>query len=78
MNLKKTKEIQMTANQSAHNVLKKRLYSMKDLVTEIGATQWFWRSQIWGGLLPYVQVGRKMFVDSNDIENFIQQNKNIN
>ena len=53
----------------------KRLYSIKELVAEIGATEWFWRSQIWDGQLPYVQVGRKMFVDQVDIENFIDRNK---
>jgi hypothetical protein len=59
----------------AHNVPTKRLYSIKELVAEIGATEWFWRSQIWDGQLPCVQVGRKMFVDINDIETFIQQHK---
>ncbi len=65
----------MAAAGCAHNVPKKRLYSIKELVVEIGATEWFWRSQIWGGQLQYVQVGRKMFIDSNDIEEFIHKNK---
>ena len=59
----------------AHNVPEKRLYSIKELAAEIGATEWFWRSQIWDGQLPYVQVGRKMFVDIDDIETFIQEHK---
>ena len=59
----------------AQNVPVKRLYSIKELVAEIGATAWFWRSQIWDGQLPYVQVGRKMFIDREDIEIFIQKNK---
>jgi hypothetical protein len=65
----------MSATGCAHTVPKKRLYSIKELVVEIGATEWFWRSQIWDGQIPYVQVGRKMFVDSNDIEAFIANNK---
>lgn len=65
----------MSSTRCAHNVPEKRLYSIKELVSLIGATEWFWRSQIWDGLLPYVQVGRKMFVDSRDVENFIQNNK---
>lgn len=65
----------MSATACAHNVPKKRLYSVKELVAEIGATEWFWRSQIWDGQIPYVQVGRKMFIDSNDIENFINNHK---
>ena len=59
----------------AHNVPKKRLFSIKELVAEIGATEWFWRSQIWDGQLPCVQVGRKMFIDRKDVETFIHKNK---
>lgn len=56
----------------------KRLYSIKELSTEIGGTKWFWRSMIWDGQLPYVQVGKKMFVDHQDIELFITKNKHQN
>ena len=52
----------MVKSDFSNNVPKKRLYSIKELVREIGATEWFWRTQIWNGQLPYVQVGRKMFV----------------
>ena len=68
----------MSSTQCAHTVPKKRLYSIKELTALIGATDWFWRSQIWDGQLQYVQVGKKMFVDYQDIENFIQKNKFIN
>ncbi len=53
----------------------KRLYSIKELPSLIGATVNFWRTQIWDGQLPYVQVGNKMFVDYQDIDEFIQKNK---
>jgi hypothetical protein len=66
----------MVKTDCAHNVPKKRLYSIKELPTEIGGTEWFWRSQIWDGQLPFVQVGRKMFIDFVDIEAFITKNKN--
>ena len=59
----------------AHNVPTKRLYSIKELVREIGATEWFWRTQIWDGQLPYVQVGKKMLIDREDLEAFIQKHK---
>ncbi len=62
----------------AQNVPMKRLFSIRELVREVGATAWFWRSQIWDGQLPYVQIGRKMFVDSKDIEIFINNNKHKN
>ncbi len=57
------------------NGFDKRMYSIKEMVSEIGATEWYWRSQIWDGRLPYVKVGRKMFIDRQDIESFIQRNK---
>ena len=53
----------------------KRLYTIKELVDQLGATEWFWRSQIWSGRLPFVQVGRKMFIDREDIEAFIARHK---
>ncbi len=65
----------MDTSECAQTVPKKRLYSIKELVEEIGATEWFWRSQIWDGQLPCVQVGRKMLIDHNDIETFIQNHK---
>jgi hypothetical protein len=70
--------IQMVTESCAQNVPAKRLYSIKELVKEIGATEWFWRTQIWDGQLPYVQVGRKMLIDSKDVETFINQNKHKN
>jgi hypothetical protein len=66
---------QMDTSKCAQTVPMKRLYSIRELVKEIGATEWFWRSQIWDGQLPCVQVGRKMFVDMQDIENFITKYK---
>jgi len=64
-----------TSNQ---NSLQKRLYSIKELVKEVGGTEWFWRCQIWDGRLPFVQVGKKMFVDREDIEIFIENHKACN
>jgi excisionase family DNA binding protein len=54
---------------------KKRLFTIRELVDQFGATEWFWRSQIWSGKLPFVQVGRKMFIDRQDIEAFIARHK---
>jgi excisionase family DNA binding protein len=59
----------------AQDVPTKRLYSVKELVKEVGATEWYWRTQIWSGRLPYVQVGRKKLIDRDDIDKFISQNK---
>jgi excisionase family DNA binding protein len=59
----------------AQDVPTKRLYSVKELVKEVGATEWYWRTQIWSGRLPYVQVGRKKLIDRDDIDKFISKNK---
>jgi hypothetical protein len=66
---------QVTRKQKAQVTL--RLYSIKELVTEIGATEWFWRSQIWDRRIPVVQIGRKMFIDSRDIDEFIRTHKDV-
>ena len=68
----------MVKSGCAQNVPMKRLYSIKELAKEIGVTEWFWRTQIWDGQLPYVQVGRKMLIDRNDVEAFIQKHKLTN
>ncbi len=68
----------MDTSKCAQTVPMKQLYSIKELVKEIGATEWFWRSQIWDGQLACVQVGRKMLIDHNDIETFIQNHKKGN
>ncbi len=60
------------------NGVEKRLYSIKEMVCEIGATEWYWRSQIWGGNLPFIQVGRKIFIENRDIEKFIENHKTSN
>ena len=57
------------------NVTTKRLLSIKETVNEIGGTKWFWRSQIWSGRIPVVQVGKKQWLDTQDLEKFIQTNK---
>lgn len=63
------------SSKPTHTLFQKRLYSIKELVLLIGVTEWFWRSQIWDGKLPYIQVGRKMLIDCKDIETFIQKHK---
>ncbi len=65
----------MNTNNCARNVPKKRLLSLKELVKEFGVTMWFWRTQIWDGKLPYMQLGRKILVDSQDVEKFINTEK---
>jgi hypothetical protein len=58
-----------------HNVTKRRLFSLKELVEHFGGTIWFWRSQIWSGNLPVLTVGKKQWIDSLDLEEFINNHK---
>lgn len=68
----------METKQCNPTVSTKRLFSIMELAAEIGGTKWFWRSQIWDGEIPFVQVGKKMFVDRYDIDVFIEKNKHRN
>jgi excisionase family DNA binding protein len=65
-------DVSTTKNQTTAG---KRLFTIKELVDQLGATEWFWRSQIWAGRLPFVQVGRKMLIDREDIDAFIARHK---
>jgi len=53
----------------------KRLFTTKELVDQLGVTEWYWRSQVWPGRLPYVQAGRKILIDHQDIEAVIERHK---
>ena len=53
----------------------KRLLSIKEAVTVYGGTEWFWRSQVWAGRVPVVVVGRKQWLDTQDLNRFIKANK---
>jgi hypothetical protein len=54
---------------------KKRLYTITELGNEFGATDWFWRTQIWQKKLPVIRFGRTQYVDSEDLEIFLEKNK---
>jgi hypothetical protein len=51
------------------------LLSLRGLVDNYGLTVWFWRTAIWRGDLPYLQLGRKLAVDRRDVEAWIEKNK---
>lgn len=50
---------------------------LKEAARYLGLTVWALRERIWAGDIPVVRFpgGRKMFVDTADIEAFIQRNK---
>lgn len=76
------------ANRKKEMVIKKqintnlagpRLLPLKKAADYIGLTVWAMRERIWAGDIPVVQFpgGRKMYVDMQDIEEFIQKNKRV-
>ena len=56
-----------------------RLLPLKVAADCLGLTVWAMRERIWAGDIPVVQFpgGRKMFIDTLDLEAFITENKRI-
>ncbi len=54
-----------------------RLLPLKQAAEYLGLTVWAMRERIWSGDIPVVRFsgGRKMFLDVQDLELFIQNNK---
>ena len=54
-----------------------RLLPLKKAAEWLGLTTWAMRERIWAGEIPVVQFpgGRKQYIDTRDLENFIQLNK---
>ena len=54
-----------------------RLMPLKRAAEFIGLTVWGLREAVWRGDIPVVTFpgGRKQFIDTKDIETFIQRNK---
>lgn len=59
------------------NPIGPRLLSLKEAAKWLGLTTWAMRERIWAGQIPVVRFpgGRKMYVDVQDLEGFIQNNK---
>jgi hypothetical protein len=53
------------------------LLPLKDAAQWLGLTVWSLRERIWAGDIPVVRFpgGRKQFIDTQDLEDFIHRNK---
>ena len=69
----KGKEVLNRLEKAAGN--NKRLLSIPQVTQNFGGTANMWRQRIWKGEIPIVRIGRKFFLDTQDIECFITQNK---
>ena len=54
-----------------------RLLPLKEAAKRLGLTVWSMRERIWAGDIPVVRFpgGRKMFIDTRDLDRFIERNK---
>jgi predicted site-specific integrase-resolvase len=67
------------AQRIANPMLPPRLLPLKDAANWLGLTVWALRERIWAGQIPVVQFpgGRKQYIDTEDLEALIKQNKRI-
>ncbi len=54
---------------------KKRLYSIPEAAAYLGRSVWSMREMVWAGKLPAVRDGRRIFVDLEDMNTWIERNK---
>lgn len=53
----------------------KRLFSLKEAAFYLGRGLYGVRELIWAGRLPVVRDGRKMFLDREDLDHYIESRK---
>jgi len=77
--MKRTGIIEKNAAQGITNPWGPRLLPLKNAAQQLGLTLWAMRERVWAGQIPVVRFpgGRKLYVDSKDIESFIQRNKHF-
>jgi excisionase family DNA binding protein len=54
---------------------RKRLYTLKEAGEYLGRPVWSIRKLIWSGKIPVIQDGRKMYLDINDLNSYIDRFK---
>jgi len=66
-------------NKTAERFGSARLLTIPAAAGYLGLTKWAMRERIWAGSIPVIRFpgGRKMYIDSADLENFIQKNKTV-
>jgi len=56
-----------------------RLLTLKKAAEYLGLTTWAMRERIWAGAIPVVRFpgGCKQYIDRQDIDQFIEENKQV-
>jgi excisionase family DNA binding protein len=68
------KKTQGIANPVRQNITK-RLYSIQEASIYLGRTVWAIREMLWAGKLPYIKDGRRILLDINDMNQWIEKSK---
>ena len=55
--------------------LNKRLYSIPEAGQYLGRTVWSVREMIYAGKIAYIRDGRRMLLDINDMDRWIEENR---
>lgn len=65
--------------QGITNPISPRLLPLKEAAKWLGLTTWAMRERVWSGDIPVIRFpgGRKMFIDTKDLEGFIEKNKAV-
>lgn len=61
--------------QGIDDPLPKRLYSLSEAAHYLGRTLWSMRELVWRGSLPIVREGKRIFIDINDLNSYVEKNK---
>jgi excisionase family DNA binding protein len=67
------KRTQRISNPPCH--ISKRLYSIKESAVYLGRTAWAVREMLWAGKMPYVKDGKRILIDLQDMNEWIDRSK---
>jgi len=56
-------------------ILSKRLYNIKESAVYLGRTVWAVREMLWAGKMPYVKDGKRILIDIQDMNEWIDRSK---
>jgi hypothetical protein len=77
MQRKQSQQQKTPAMKGIYNPTVPRLLPLREAAAWLGLTVWAMRERIWAGDIPVVRFpgGRKMYIDTQDLEDLIQKNK---
>lgn len=55
--------------------IRKRLYSIKEAGIYLGRSTWSVREMLWAKKLPQIKDGKRIFIDIEDMDKWIEQTK---